>query len=115
MVARTRAELDAALEPTRGVGRAAVALVPTMGALHPGHAALLRQARGHVGGGGAVVASVFVNPLQFAAGEDLDRYPRTFELHGPPTLVGLPRPALDTELGRGLWELSERATGVSWP
>ena len=38
-----------------------------------------------------------------------------FELHGPPTLVGLPGPALDTELARGLWELSERATGVSWP
>jgi NAD(P)-dependent dehydrogenase (short-subunit alcohol dehydrogenase family) len=38
-----------------------------------------------------------------------------FGLHGPPTLVGLPGPALDTELARALWELSERATGVSWP
>ena len=38
-----------------------------------------------------------------------------FELHGPPTVVGHPRPALDTELGRALWELSERATGVSYP
>jgi NAD(P)-dependent dehydrogenase (short-subunit alcohol dehydrogenase family) len=38
-----------------------------------------------------------------------------FALHGPPTLVELPRPALDTELGRALWELSERATGVTWP
>ena len=38
-----------------------------------------------------------------------------FALHGPPALVGLPAPALDSELGRALWELSERATGVSWP
>ena len=48
-----------------------------MGALHEGHAALLRAARDEVGADGTVVASVFVNPLQFAAGEDLDRYPRT--------------------------------------
>jgi NAD(P)-dependent dehydrogenase (short-subunit alcohol dehydrogenase family) len=38
-----------------------------------------------------------------------------FALHGPPTLVELPGPALDSELARALWELSERATGVSWP
>ena len=49
-----------------------------MGALHAGHAELLRRGREQVGSGGAVVASVFVNPLQFAAGEDHDRYPRTF-------------------------------------
>ncbi len=49
-----------------------------MGALHEGHAALLRAAR-EAAGTGPVVASVFVNPLQFAPGEDLDRYPRTFE------------------------------------
>jgi len=49
-----------------------------MGALHEGHASLFRDARERAGGG-QVVASVFVNPLQFGPGEDLDRYPRTFD------------------------------------
>lgn len=53
------------------------AVVMTMGALHAGHAALVRAARGRVGPDGQVVVSVFVNPLQFGPGEDLDRYPRT--------------------------------------
>lgn len=75
VVARTRAELTAALG---GIG-GRVALVPTMGALHAGHAALVSTARAAVGPGDAVVVSVFVNPLQFAPGEDLDRYPRTFD------------------------------------
>ena len=47
-----------------------------MGALHAGHASLIRRAAGL---GGPVVVTVFVNPTQFGAGEDLDRYPRTFE------------------------------------
>ncbi|WP_326579347.1 pantoate--beta-alanine ligase [Streptomyces sp. NBC_00481] len=55
------------------------AVVMTMGALHEGHATLIRAARETVGGTGEVVVTVFVNPLQFGAGEDLDRYPRTLD------------------------------------
>jgi len=58
-------------------GRCAV--VMTMGALHEGHAELMRAARRLVGAEGVVIATVFVNPTQFAAGEDFDRYPRSLE------------------------------------
>ncbi|WP_435272084.1 pantoate--beta-alanine ligase [Streptomyces parvulus] len=70
---RTADELHARV---RG-GRRAV--VMTMGALHEGHATLVRTARDLVGPDGEVVTTVFVNPLQFGAGEDLDRYPRTLD------------------------------------
>ncbi|MEU8843236.1 pantoate--beta-alanine ligase [Streptomyces roseus] len=55
------------------------AVVMTMGALHEGHATLIRSARERAGATGQVVVTVFVNPLQFGAGEDLDRYPRTLD------------------------------------
>ena len=72
-VARTREELAIARAST--VGR--VAVVMTMGALHEGHAELIRQARALAD---AVLVTIFVNPLQFGPGEDLDRYPRTFDV-----------------------------------
>ena len=71
-VARTRDELAAARAGLTG----RVAVVMTMGALHEGHASLLRAARAQAD---AVLLTVFVNPLQFGAGEDLDRYPRTLD------------------------------------
>ena len=57
-------------------GAGAVVFVPTMGNLHEGHIGLMQQAREH---GRCVVASIFVNRLQFGPNEDFDRYPRTFE------------------------------------
>jgi len=53
-----------------------IALVPTMGFLHEGHASLIQAARRRVGPGGTVVVSIYVNPTQFAPTEDLSRYPR---------------------------------------
>jgi pantoate--beta-alanine ligase len=58
---------------------AQVAAVLTMGALHEGHLALAREARRIVGQHGAVLLTVFVNPLQFGPAEDLARYPRTLD------------------------------------
>ena len=75
IVANTRAELKGARDKLAGP----VVLVPTMGALHDGHLALLRQARALAGPGGTVAVSIFVNPLQFGPTEDLDKYPRTLD------------------------------------
>ncbi|MEO5866667.1 MAG: pantoate--beta-alanine ligase [Sphingomonas sp.] len=72
LTVRTITELRAAIADWRAQG-ARIALVPTMGALHAGHMALVEAARRP---GTKVVASIFVNPKQFGAGEDLGRYPR---------------------------------------
>ena len=74
-VRRTVAELRAALTPRRRAGDR-IGLVPTMGALHAGHRSLVERS---VADADVTVVSVFVNPLQFAPGEDYGRYPRDLD------------------------------------
>jgi pantoate--beta-alanine ligase len=71
-VVRTRADLAAQRDAMSGT----VSVVMTMGALHEGHAALLRAARE---GAEHLIVTIFVNPLQFGPNEDFDRYPRTLD------------------------------------
>ena len=73
-ILRSVPSLRRALEPYRKAG-ATIALVPTMGALHRGHMALIREARRRAK---RVVVSIFVNPTQFAPHEDFASYPRSF-------------------------------------
>jgi pantoate--beta-alanine ligase len=117
----TIAEMRSLLDGERAVGRA-VGLVPTMGYLHDGHLSLMRQARAETD---VVVASIFVNPLQFAAGEDLDSYPRDLDRDGhlaeatgvdvlfvPGTDEMYPQPALTSV---SVAELSEPLEGAARP
>jgi pantoate--beta-alanine ligase len=117
----TIAELRAVLDGERAAGRR-VGFVPTMGFLHEGHASLMRAARADTD---VVVASIFVNPLQFGAGEDLDAYPRDLDrdtalaaaagvdlLFAPAVEEMYPRPVLTTV---AVAQLSEGLEGASRP
>src|SRR5215204_6325363 len=72
---RAKSEVRSVLADARAAGRS-IGLVPTMGFLHEGHRSLLEAARAECD---TVVMTLFVNPAQFAPGEDLDRYPRDRE------------------------------------
>jgi pantoate--beta-alanine ligase len=117
----TIAELRAALDQHRAAGRT-VGFVPTMGYLHDGHASLMRAARA---ADDVVVASIFVNPLQFGAGEDLESYPRDLArdtglareagvdlLFTPAVGEMYPQPVLTTV---SVAQVSERLEGAARP
>ena len=74
-ILRTVQELRARVRAVRSPGKT-IGIVPTMGALHAGHASLIRAAREQ---SGMVIVTIFVNPTQFGPNEDYSRYPRTFE------------------------------------
>jgi pantoate--beta-alanine ligase len=116
-IADLRAELDGARCDGGRVG-----LVPTLGYLHDGHASLMARARAD---NDVVVVTIFVNPLQFGAGEDLDKYPRDLDrdtrlaeragvdlLFTPPLEEMYPRPVLTTV---SVAEVSAPMEGASRP
>jgi pantoate--beta-alanine ligase len=118
-VAHSRAELAVLRDALQGE----VAVVMTMGALHEGHGQLIRAARAR---GDSVVVTIFLNPLQFAAGEDLDRYPRTFDsdfalctreqvdvIFAPTPVVIYPDGEPDVRVGAGA--LGDRLEGEQRP
>ena len=74
-IANKKSELQAHLSTCKQP----VILVPTMGALHPGHAALISLAKEQAGETGTVIVSIFVNPIQFDRGSDLESYPRPLD------------------------------------
>ena len=120
-IVREMSDLALALRGWRSAGESG-ALVPTMGALHAGHMALVDAARTEAD---RVVASIFVNPLQFGANEDLDRYPRQekedarlLERHGcdliwMPTAAQLYPPGFSTTIS--VAGVSERWDGEARP
>ena len=111
----------AALDDERRAGRT-VGLVPTMGYLHEGHASLMRRAAAECD---VVAATIFVNPLQFAAGEDLSTYPRDLErdsaLATDAGVTHLVTPPVEEMYGRevlttvSVAEVSEGLEGASRP
>lgn len=118
-VARTRDELAIARSALTG----SVAVVMTMGALHAGHVELVRQARKLARN---VIATIFLNPLQFGPGEDLAKYPRTFDddlrlcqeegvdivFHPSPDVI---YPSGDPGIRVAAGKLGERLEGASRP
>jgi pantoate--beta-alanine ligase len=121
IVIETIGQLRQALDTERRAGRT-VGFVPTMGYLHDGHGSLMRAA---AAANNVVVASIFVNPLQFGAGEDLASYPRDLDrdravaaangvglLFTPEVAEMYPRPVVTTV---SVAELSSRWDGQSRP